>query len=169
MNLYLTGFMGTGKSHIMKILARKLDMQGVDFDDYIVETTHKTIPQIFSEKGEAAFRQIETETLIAFSQKTDYICSCGGGIVLSAKNRQIMKETGYVILLTADAKTIYRRTQNDQNRPLLAKNIKNIQTMMDKRQKYYEQAAEIVVSTDNRSLNNISDEIIKAIKKIKKG
>jgi len=166
MNIYLTGFMGTGKSHIMKILARKLQMQGIDFDDYIVETTHKTISQIFLETGEADFRKLETEVLITFSKKANCICACGGGIILNEKNCQIMKETGYVVLLEASAETIYARTQNDQNRPLLAKNIENIQIMMDKRQKYYAQVAEIVISTDDKSLNDISDEIIKKIKEI---
>ena len=119
-NIYLIGFMGTGKSSTGKILAEELGAQFVDTDQMVVEKTGRTIEDIFEEDSEEAFRELEVEVLSEITEKEGLVVSTGGGIVVTRGNLEMMKKTGLVITLIADANTILERIEKDDScRPLL--------------------------------------------------
>ena len=105
-NIFLIGFMGTGKTTVSKALASLLPMEEMDTDAYIAALEGMSISRIFEEKGETYFRDRETRLLEELKVKKGYIISCGGGMALREENRQKMKEAGKVVLLTARPETI---------------------------------------------------------------
>ena len=154
----LLGFMGAGKSTI----ARNLAPDFVDMDTLIEERLGMPIARFFSEKGEAAFRQIEEEVL-ADLLKTDQVISTGGGIVISPRNRALLKQNPDNIYLKADFETLYQRisADKDNQRPLFLNNSKeDLAAIFDERQAWYEEVASQIV--DVSSLN--PDEIIEELR-----
>ena len=154
----LLGFMGAGKSTI----ARKLDPDFVDMDALLEDRLGMPIARFFEEKGEAAFRQLEEEVLSDLL-KTDKVISTGGGIVVSPRNRALLKQNPDNIYLKADFETLYQRISADEDnqRPLFLKNSKeDLAAIFKKRQAWYEEVASQIV--DVSSLN--PDEIIEELR-----
>ena len=154
----LLGFMGAGKSTI----ARGLDPDFVDMDAMLEERLGMSIARFFEEKGEVAFRQVEEEVL-ADLLKTDQVISTGGGIVISPRNRALLKQNPDNIYLKADFETLYQRisADKDNQRPLFLKNSKeDLAAIFDERQAWYEEVASQIV--DVSSLN--PDEIIEELR-----
>lgn len=165
-NVFLIGFMGSGKSTIASYLAENYGMEIIDMDQLIVEREGMAIPDIFAQKGELYFRDVETSLLIEIQGEQNKVVSCGGGVVLREKNIQAMKKSGQVVLLNAKPETILERVKDDDNRPLLwgNKNVQFIHDMMEKRQPKYEAAADLVIHTDGKSADEICKEIISKVK-----
>ncbi|WP_035186168.1 shikimate kinase [Alteribacter aurantiacus] len=138
--IYLTGFMGAGKSTVGKLLAQKLGVGFVDLDDYIEETSNKKIPHIFKEHGEAHFRKLETQALIDVSRKS-IVISTGGGVVETKESQRIMKETGMIFFLDAPFPVLYERIFGDPNRPLAALKKDDLQKRFERRKPLYERGA----------------------------
>jgi len=115
-NIYLIGFSGTGKSLSGMKAAELLKLPFVDMDDLIEYRTAKSIPAIFEEDGEDEFRRLETSLLRELSAKTSRVVSTGGGVPVSAENRQIMRSSGTIVLLTASPQTIHRRLTSSHRR-----------------------------------------------------
>ncbi len=161
-NIILVGFMGTGKSSVSKKLSEVLKMKSIDTDQYIERKENATIDEIFSINGEEYFRKCEKDTLLELSKKENTIISCGGGIVIKEDNIKLMKTMGKVILLTASSNTIYKRVKSCKDRPILNNNMNKeyISTLMKKREERYLQAADIIINTDNKSIEKICEEII---------
>ena len=157
----LIGFMGVGKSTVSKELSKKFDMPEIDMDVMIVEKEDKSINDIFAERGEEYFRKVETECLIDIQKNKGYIVSCGGGVVVKDENINHMKNGGVILFLTATPETIYNRVKDDDSRPILKgnKNIEFIEQLMNKRKDRYLAVADIIISTDNKSISEIVDEI----------
>ena len=154
----LLGFMGSGKTTI----ARKLDSDFVDMDALLEERLGMPIARFFEEKGEAAFRQLEEEVL-ADLLKTDKVISTGGGIVISPRNRALLKQNPDNTYLKADFETLYQRISADEDnqRPLFLKNSKeDLAVIFKERQAWYEEVASQIV--DVSSLN--PDEIIEELR-----
>ena len=154
----LLGFMGAGKSTI----ARGLDPDFVDMDALLEDRLGMPIARFFEEKGEAAFRQLEEEVL-ADLLKTDKVISTGGGIVISPRNRALLKQNPDNIYLKADFETLYQRisADKDNQRPLFLKNSKeDLAVIFNERQAWYEEVASQIV--DVSSLN--PDEIIEELR-----
>ena len=154
----LLGFMGSGKTTI----ARKLDPDFVDMDALLVDRLGMPIARFFEEKGEAAFRQLEEEVL-ADLLKTDKVISTGGGIVISPRNRALLKQNTDNIYLKADFETLYQRISADKEnqRPLFLKNRKeDLAVIFKERQVWYEEVASKVIDVSKLSPEEIIEELI---------
>ena len=153
----LLGFMGAGKSTI----ARNLAPDFVDMDTLIEERLGMPIARFFAEKGEAAFRQIEEEVL-ADLLKTDQVISTGGGIVISPRNRDLLKQNPDNIYLKADFETLYQRisADKDNQRPLFLNNSKeDLEAIFNERQIWYEEVASQIVDVSGLSPEEIIEEL----------
>ena len=153
----LLGFMGSGKTTI----ARKLDSDFVDMDALLEDRLGMPIARFFEEKGEAAFRQLEEEVL-ADLLKTDKVISTGGGIVISPRNRALLKQNPDNIYLKADFETLYQRisADKDNQRPLFLKNSKeDLAVIFKERQAWYEEVASQIVDVSNLNPDEIIEEL----------
>jgi len=162
-NIVLVGFMGCGKSAVGRELARLLNYPLVDLDVLIEKKANKTIPEIFTEKGEDGFRLLESEVLanLCSQQKNHQIISTGGGIVVKEENHASLSQLGFVVWLTAKPKTIYQRVK-DSNRPLLQTEdpLTTICEMLEKRSKWYEKAAHVAIESDDLSIQEIATGVL---------
>lgn len=167
-NIMLIGFMGTGKSTVSRQLSKLLGYEEVDTDQLIVEKEGMPITDIFEKYGEDYFRTSESNTLIELQKRNKLLVSCGGGIVLRDENMKHMKSNGRIVLLTARPETILERVKDSNVRPILNNNmnIEFISDLMDKRKDRYEKAADIIVSTDGKEVDEIADEIITKLKQL---
>lgn len=150
MLVYLIGFMGVGKTTLGKRIANKLNFDFIDLDSYIEQKNNQTIDTIFETKGEAYFRKLEFENLTEISQLKKHIISLGGGTPCSNDAIQLLKKTGVVVYLQANAAFLESRLKNSkQDRPLL-KYLANdslrkyIENKLAERSAYYLQANVIV-------------------------
>ena len=161
-NIFLVGFMGTGKTTLSGFLKKHTGIEELDMDSTIEKQQGMTISKIFEEKGEPYFRSLETKLLVELQSKSGLLVSCGGGVVLREENVAEMKKSGLVVLLTAKPETILERVKNNDDRPLLRgnKNVEFIGDLMEKRRAKYEAAADIVISTDHKSVLEICQEMI---------
>ena len=118
--IFLTGFMGSGKSKIGNILADRLNIKFVDTDDYIELKSSKTIAQIFEEFGENKFRIIESEIVLELLQnKESSVISLGGGSLIKKQNLDLIEKMGLLIYIKSGLEEIWERTKNKTKRPLL--------------------------------------------------
>lgn len=165
MNIMLIGFMGTGKSTIARKIKEKLNIEQVEMDALIAKEAGMSIPDIFEKCGENYFRDLETEMLRKFQNKKPVVVSCGGGAVLRDENIEIMKGQGKIVLLTATPETVFERVRYSADRPVLNgnMNVEYIKELMEKRKARYEMAADIVVTTDGKTADDICREILEAI------
>lgn len=153
----LLGFMGSGKTTI----ARKLDSDFVDMDALLVDRLGMPIAHFFEEKGEAVFRQLEEEVL-ADLLKTDKVISTGGGIVISPRNRALLKQNPDNIYLKADFETLYQRisADKDNQRPLFLKNSKEeLLAIFNERQAWYQEVASKVIDVSKLNPDEIIEEL----------
>jgi shikimate kinase len=164
-NIVLTGFMGTGKTAVGKILSQKLGFVLVDADAEIEREQKTTITDIFNRLGEAAFRDMESAVIKRLSVLKNAVLSTGGGAVLRAENMDALRKNWIVVCLTATPETILRRTSKSKDRPLLqvADPLEKIRELYDSRRPYYEKA-DIIINTDDMGPFQVAEEIIKAIR-----
>ncbi|MCR4831007.1 MAG: shikimate kinase [Pseudobutyrivibrio sp.] len=160
-NIFLIGFMGTGKSTIAKGLSAAYHLKVVEMDELIEKRQGMSISDIFAKKGEEYFRKLETELLKEIQHEKNVVVSCGGGTPLRSENVNAMKENGKVVLLNATPESIFERVKNNHNRPLLEnnKNVDYIKDMLAGRKDKYFAAADIIIETDNKSREQICTEI----------
>ena len=160
-NIFLVGFMGVGKSTIAKELKKILDMNLVEMDARIVHEQGMSIKDIFEEYGENYFRDIESKLVLDIGDEGNTIVSCGGGVVLRPENVEHMRQSGKVVYLTATPESIFERVKNGNERPILNgnMNVDYIKGLMEKRKPFYEAAADIMIETDNKSIEKICQEI----------
>ena len=161
-HIFLIGFMGCGKSMNAARLAEMTGARQVEMDQMIVENEGMAIADIFEEKGEAYFRELETELIKSFAGVEPAVISCGGGAVLKEENVRLMKESGKIVLLTAEPGTIYERVKDSTERPVLNgnMNVGYIEELMEKRRPKYEAAADVKVATDGKTAEEICGEIL---------
>ena len=153
----LLGFMGVGKSTV----ARGLDPDFVDMDALLEDQLGMPIARFFEEKGEAAFRQVESD-ILADLLKTDQVVSTGGGVVVSSRNRDLLKQNPDNIYLKADFETLYQRisADKDNQRPLFLKNSKEeLLAIFKERQAWYEEVASQIVDVSSLTPDEIIEEL----------
>ena len=153
----LLGFMGAGKSTI----ARGLDPNYLDMDSLIEKRLGMSIAEFFAEKGESAFRQIESEVLAELLQR-DQVVSTGGGVVISQRNRDLLKTNSDNIYLKADFEILYQRisADKDNQRPLFLKNSKEeLAAIFQERQAWYEEVASRILDVTKLSPEEIIEEL----------
>lgn len=152
-NIALIGFMGSGKTTIGKILAKYLDMKFIDIDKMIAAREKKSIPEIFEEKGEQYFRQLEREIVFDESLNNNIVISTGGGVIIDNENIKNLRETSFIVYLDCTLDCIYERVKNSKNRPLL--NVENmyekIKELHQKRELLYKISCDFSVKIDKDS------------------
>lgn len=155
----LTGFMGSGKSCVGRILARKLSLPFVDLDEVVESAAGMKIPEIISSRGEGEFRKIEAECLESVLDGEDKILSLGGGTLLSPGALELLKEKTELVCLEASEETIVSRIRADRAslRPLFDE--ADFKKLYAQRKPYYE-AVPRRVKTDGKSPEKVAEEII---------
>ena len=138
-NIYLLGFMGTGKTSIGKRLARKLNFAFIDSDCEIERQQSMQIKEIFSLYGEEKFRQLERDFIENGHQKNNCVVSCGGGLVCRDDMPELVKSKGVSVVLFSTPQEIFERTSKNNKRPLL--NVENplerIKELLKERTPFY--------------------------------
>lgn len=160
-NIVLIGFMGTGKSSCGKALATRLGCAFVDLDKTIETKEGMSIPEIFTAKGEAYFREKEREAVREVAQRKGAVIATGGGAVKDEENFAALKERGVIICLTADIDTILARTERRGERPMLdgqEDRRKGIEELLESRQAMYARA-DFSVDTSYLSPMQVTEEI----------
>ncbi len=160
-NIIITGFMGTGKTAVGSVLAKKLEYSFVDLDDFIEEIEGKGVPEIFAEKGEAYFRQAETRALKEVLQGEARVISTGGGTLLKKENQQLLMAAGTVVCLTAPAEEILQRVGAGESRPLLEGEdpLNTIRKLLNEREDVYSKVPH-KISTREKSIETVARDII---------
>jgi len=161
-NIFLVGLMGAGKTTVGRALAKKLNRRFVDSDHEIEARTGASIPWIFEIEGEESFRQRESEVIRDLSAEDGIVLATGGGAVLRAENRALLKQRGTVIYLRASVNSILQRTSRDRNRPLLqtADPRARIEELAREREPYYQEVADLVIETGRPNLQFLVQTIL---------
>jgi shikimate kinase len=171
--IFLTGFMGSGKSTIGPILANTLGFEYVDVDRCIEEKAHKEIVEIFRTEGEQAFRAIERNTLREITELDRSVISLGGGTVTNEENYHLVSQHGILIYLKLSPEEILQRVQYRNDRPMLKDAEGNplqgqaleqrIVELLTHREPYYSRA-DVIIHADNMRIGVTVDEIMKNIR-----
>ena len=162
-NIALVGFMGTGKTEVGRLLAEKLGKGFVEVDGLIEQRAGKTIPEIFQQDGEIAFRELEIEATREAAEKKNAVIACGGGVVLNQINVDRLREHSVIVYLTASPEAILQRTSSDiDERPLLVAEDRaaRVEKLLNFRRPFYERAADITVSTSELDVAGVAGQII---------
>lgn len=162
--IFLTGFMGAGKTTVGKVLADKLQCGFVDLDAVVIEREQKSIAEIFTENGEKYFRDCESEALNSLAVDRSAVVATGGGVVIRKENRDRMKEIGRLIYLKASWNVLKNRLESSTERPLVDQKNgwDNVETLWLDRQTCYEDC-DLVVRTDDLQPEEIAQSIMKQL------
>jgi len=159
-NVYLCGFMATGKSSVGKRLASLLGYDFLDMDDVIEKEEGMSIPQIFSSRGEPEFRALESSLAQRLASQRGKVVATGGGTIANPKNLETLKSSGTIITLTADPETVLLRVGSGESRPMLkgGNKLERIETLMKERAPAYAQA-DLTVDTSSLDINQVARRI----------
>jgi len=165
-NIVLTGFMGTGKTTVGQLLSERLDRVFIDIDTQIEAHFDKTIPEIFADEGEAAFRVAESQICAQLGQEQGMIISTGGGALVNPHNRAVLSDSGTLICLTATVDEILSRVESMANRPLLPgdrdEKRRRIRDLLYERRQAYA-AIPQQIDTTGRDPAAIADHVLEAL------
>jgi len=166
-NIALIGFMGVGKTAVGKVLAEKLGRSFVELDSLIEQKAGKSIPDVFQQDGETAFRELEIEVTKEVSREKNLVIACGGGIVLNKINIDRLRKESIIVYLTASPRAILKRIPGEgEERPLLNTPNKalTIQELLAFRKPFYERAADIKINTSKLDFDSVVEQIISKVK-----
>jgi len=162
MKVVLTGFMGTGKSAVGRLLAERLGVRFVDLDDVIEEAAGMPIPEIFASEGEQGFRRREREAVATLAECQDRVIATGGGAVLDPENVRNLRAGAIVVCLTATPETILDRIGSEMHRPLLQvpDRLARIRELLEQRAAAYAQA-DLCIETSESDVKDIAERIVR--------
>jgi len=165
-NLYLVGFMGTGKTTVSRIVAARLGHRWLDSDHEIERVQGKPIPEIFATQGEPAFRAMERDFIQNGHPADRTVVACGGGLVVQEGMLAELQKRGVVICLHATVETILRRTAGSRQRPLL--NVedpeKRIRDLYAVREPIYRRSGSVIL-TDNRPQIDVVQHVLRVYRR----
>jgi shikimate kinase len=161
-NLYLVGFMGTGKTTVGRAAAQRLGFAFLDVDHEIERQRGRPVAEIFAAEGEAAFRQLEREFIVGGHPATRAVVACGGGLVVQPGMPELLAARGVIICLHASIETILARTARQNDRPLL--NVPDpeasARALWAQREAIYRKAGTLVL-TDARPLREVVTHVVR--------
>jgi len=166
-NIVLIGFMGTGKTAVGQLLSKKLDRKFIELDSLIAQKAGKSIPEIFQQDGEIAFRELEIGATKEAAKMKNVVIACGGGLVLNKINIDRLTKSSRIVYLTASPRVILKRVSNEVGqRPLLE--VDNLtltaRELLKFRKPFYERAAGITIYTSKLDINAVAEQIIEKLK-----
>jgi shikimate kinase len=163
MNIVLIGYRGTGKSTVGRLLASRLGRQLVSTDAEIVKRAQRTVPEIIAQEGWEYFRDLESDICRELADRDQLVIDTGGGAILRTQNIESLKKNGTVFWLTASVETIAKRIGSDNQRPSLTGTksfVDEIQDVLQERMPKYQAAADHVIATDHRSINQLVETVL---------
>jgi shikimate kinase len=158
-HIFIIGMMGSGKSTIAPLLSDKLKIPYVDIDQDLMEILSLNIEEIFN-YSEKKFRFLESTYFLEHIKNSPTIYATGGGIVLDKKTRGVLKNIGYTVLLKASVSILNDRVNTDNTKRPLLKNKSTLEKLWNQRKKYYMDCSDVVINTENKSPQVITNEII---------
>jgi len=164
-NIFLTGFMGVGKTSVGTQLAKDLGYEFVDTDMLIEADQNMSISAIFEKRGEPYFRDVESNIIREVAAHENQVVSTGGGAVISGQNREAFKKSGFVVCLAARPGIIFDRIKQETHRPLLQTPDPQakIKELLEGRSKFYAQA-DFTIDTSDKSIDTVINEIKERIR-----
>jgi shikimate kinase len=167
-SIALTGFMGTGKTAVGKLLASMLGKEFIEMDALIEKKAGRSIAEIFRRDGEIGFRELEIEVTKNIAGRKNAVIACGGGIVLNTINIDRLRQECVIVCLTASPGAVFMRTSTDkEERPLLAAadRRRQVKDMLKYRRPFYTRAADITINTSRLKPDEVVERIIEEVKK----
>lgn len=164
-NVVLTGFMGTGKTSVGKILSRRLERPLIDLDAAIERKEQKKIREIFESRGEPYFRALEKDAVREAAETSGSVITTGGGVVLDAENMLLLRKRGLIVQLNATPETVFRRVKDSPHRPLLKSGdlLSEITRLFEARAPFYT-GADATFDTDGKTASQVAEEILAVLK-----
>lgn len=162
--IFLVGMMGVGKTTVGRLLAERLGLPFLDSDAQVIENTGMTVPEIFEQQGEAAFRAQESKALREAAAGDDAVVAVAGGAVLDPANREVLREAGTVVWLRASVDTMALRVGKGHGRPLLDGDpAAALAAIYPQREPLYKELADVVVDVDDHRPEAVVDQIVAAL------
>jgi shikimate kinase len=164
-HVFVIGFMGAGKTTVGRLMAEELGVPFVDLDALVEDGAGCTVGQLFQERGEAGFRELESEALASTATLRPSVVACGGGVVLRPGNRELMGALGCVIYLVVTAGEALARIGDVEGRPLLAAGGPDVAaTLLAARERLYAATANVVVDTTGKGPEAVARQAADALK-----
>jgi len=160
-NIFIVGLMGSGKTSIGKLLAKRTGRLFIDTDNEIIKELGMTITEIFNKFGKNYFRDLEHKILSKVKSIENHVISTGGGVILKLENIKIMKNSGTIIFLDIDVETQLSRVRNKKNRPLLDSNnmVESLVNIKKERDYIYKNISDYIISISEKNKSEIVGEI----------
>ena len=162
MNIVLIGYRGTGKSSVARILAARTKWPVVSTDLEIIRKAGMPVPEIIRKRGWDYFRDVESEICKQVGKKDRTIIDTGGGAVLRKENVESLRQRGRMFWLTAEVTTVMKRIKNNSDRPSLTEKksyVEEVEEVLNERLPLYKAAADHVIPTDDRTMEEVANEI----------
>ena len=160
MTMWLVGMMGSGKSSAGRLAASSLDVEFSDTDVVVAERMGCSVAQLWDEVGEAAFRELE-KVATAYLANREGIVATGGGVVLDADNRQILRESGRVVWLRASPSVLSGRIKSNTDRPLMpgSGRVEALDAFLGERSAFYAEVSDHQIDTEDKDVVEVAHEI----------
>ena len=165
-HVFIVGMMGSGKTTVGRLLAERLGWRHLDSDEQVGRDTGQTVPEIFAQRGEPAFRAAEARALAAAAvMDTPTVVSVAGGAVLDPDNRHVLQHNGVVVWLRARVDTLARRVGDGAGRPLLGDDpAAALRHLYAQRRPVYQELAQVVVDVDDVDARTVAERVLAALR-----